>query len=75
MIEGRYQALITHEELVNAGLLANHKMRRLVRRLWERSGGRNVRSAVMTGWRDDDACVERFVIRFDSSFWTGRKDG
>lgn len=71
MIEGRYRALVTHERLADAG--SAEPLRDCVRRLWMRSGGLDVNSSAMTGWRDDDACVERFEVHFNSSHWTGRQ--
>lgn len=69
MIEGRYRALVTHEELEDAGSVAPLGL--CAERLWKRSGACNVNSGVLTVWRDFDACAERFRIHFDSSFWTG----
>jgi hypothetical protein len=68
-----YNDYVTHEQITEyrSGASATFFLKLVRDNLLRRSGARNVKSAVMYGWRDPCVMVDRLSVHFDSRAWTG----
>lgn len=68
-----YHDYVTAEDICNAGYMRSVQQYSdaVADALWERSGGRNTRAALMTMRHDPNLLVTTYSVSFDSAAWTG----